>query len=94
MDIDYLLMFIAVNVLFAFIVGLFAKRKGRNVSLWAIAGLLTGVIALIGLAFFHKMKDISEDKMQGSIMYEKIFCGIMIALGVLKILVQFSQISS
>jgi len=73
---------------FALITGLLAKRKGRIVALWAVAGAMVWVVALVGLAFFHNLKDITDDQQAASRKREKVFCGILIGVGSLGLVCQ------
>jgi hypothetical protein len=66
---------------------LLAKRKGRNIYIWAVNGISGALIALIGLAFFINLKDNTDPAViLKSKKREKIFMIFCILTGILRVL--------
>ncbi|RKZ45674.1 MAG: hypothetical protein DRQ58_10005 [Gammaproteobacteria bacterium] len=80
-----LLTLFGVMTISAFVTGTLAKRKGRTIRLWAAAGGLSLIIALIGLAFFKNLSDIPVENLHKAKTNEKIFCNIVITIGILNL---------
>ncbi|AHF93968.1 hypothetical protein OPIT5_01625 [Opitutaceae bacterium TAV5] len=77
---------IIINILFALLTYWFAQRKHREAVYWAVAGGITPLFTILGLAFFCDLAVTeSEEARARSLKREKIFLLIMLAVGLLNI---------
>ena len=81
---DMMMIPLGLFAIFGVIGGLLAKHKQRNIKLWVIASGLLVIVALIGLAFFPPMKNLTEEQKEVSSKRESIFCLIVIILGIIR----------
>ena len=78
--------FIAVGALLVGLTVWLARRKHRSGWLWGVAAAFGLILALIALAFFGDLASMTAEQSKKSMARERIVCGILIALGILRVI--------
>jgi len=80
--------FLGLGILFVVMTGYLAKRKHRNPWLWGVAAVFGLFLTLIALAFFGDLATMSPEQVKKSILKERIVCGVLVVLGLLRLVAQ------